>query len=119
MEKEAKLIEVRGKHGELILSFYLMVKPIEGIPREPKNNPAQTGEGKPRDDEPKMTDPQKRYLFRILAEQGKEEEEAHKHLKELFQVESLKEVTKLEASKMIERLLNELKGGEVDAGIPF
>ena len=58
-----------------------------------------------------MTDAQKRYLFRILADQGKEGEEAHEYLKSHFQVKSLKEVTKLEASQAIERLLAESKGG--------
>jgi len=54
-----------------------------------------------------MTDAQKRYLFRILAERGIEEDQAHQHLKELFGVDSLKDVSKHEASKAIENLLNE------------
>ena len=53
-----------------------------------------------------MTDAQKRYLFRILAEYGIEGDEAHDKLKDIFQVDSLKEITKLEASKMIEHLSN-------------
>ena len=61
-----------------------------------------------------MTDAQKRYLFRLLAGQGFEEDKAHERLKELLHVDSLKEVTKSEASKMIERLLEESKGGEDD-----
>jgi len=61
-----------------------------------------------------MTDAQKRHLFRILAEHGIEGGEAHHKLKDIFQVDSLKEVTKLEASKMIERLLEEIKGGAND-----
>ena len=58
-----------------------------------------------------MSDAQKRYLFRLLADQGKDGEEAHEYLKKLFGVSSLKEVTKLEASQMIERFLAEQKGG--------
>jgi hypothetical protein len=64
-----------------------------------------------------MTAPQKRYLFRILADRGIEGDEALQHLKDLFQVDSLREITKLQASKMIERLLEEAKGGE--DGTPF
>jgi hypothetical protein len=58
-----------------------------------------------------MTDAQKRYLFRLMADKGIEGDRAHQRLRELFQVDSLKEVSKLEASKMIERLLEEGKGG--------
>lgn len=65
-----------------------------------------------------MTDAQKRYLFWILAEKGLEGDKAHEQLKDLFQVDSLKEVPKLEASRMIERLLEETKGGRDDRS-PF
>ena len=57
-----------------------------------------------------MTDSQKRLLFRILADQGIEGDKAHQHLKSIFQVNSLKEVTKLEASRGIEKLLSDAKG---------
>lgn len=57
-----------------------------------------------------MTEAQKRYLFRILADQGIEGEKAFERLTGLFQVTSLKDVTKAEASRMIERLLDEAKG---------
>lgn len=61
-----------------------------------------------------MTDAQKRYLFRILAGNGLEADEAHEKLKELFQVDSLKDVTKVETSNAIEKLLEESKGGKDD-----
>jgi hypothetical protein len=59
-----------------------------------------------------MTDAQKRLLFRILANKGMEGEKAHEHLKKMFQVSSLKDVKKLEASRTIEKLLDEPKGGQ-------
>ena len=65
-----------------------------------------------------MTDPQKRFLFRILADQGMEGDKAHEYLRKLFQVEILKDVTKFEASRMIEQLLAEAKGGD-ENGSPF
>ncbi len=65
-----------------------------------------------------MTDAQKRYLFRLLADRGIEEDKAHERLKELLHVDSLIEATKTEASKAIECLLEENKGGKGD-GIPF
>jgi hypothetical protein len=58
-----------------------------------------------------MTDAQKRLLFRLLADQGVEGDKAHDHLKNLFHVKSLKEVTRPEASRGIEKLLDEAKGG--------
>jgi hypothetical protein len=111
MEKEARLIELRDRSGGLIFSIIIVEKTYKDIPDEAKDNPPEKGGEKPKNQDVLMTDAQKRYLFRILADQGKEGEEAHDHLKKMFQVNSLKEVTKLEASQAIERLLAEQKGG--------
>ena len=56
-----------------------------------------------------MTDSQRRFLFRLLAERGVEGEEAHAMLKEHFQVNDLKIVTKSHASRLIDELVNEGK----------
>jgi len=61
--------------------------------------------------EPSMTDPQKRLLFRIMSDQGFEGDKAYEQLKKFFQVKSLKDVSKQEASRGIERLLAQVKGG--------
>lgn len=118
MEKKARCIEVRTNDGKVILSFYLYDKEIEDNPKASVEKPEVKKEkgqiSNPQTDEPLMTDAQKRYLFRILAEKGTEGDNAHEKLKDLFQVDSLKEVTKLEASRMIERLLGENKGGGND-----
>ena len=112
MEKDARLIELRDRNGGLIFSFFITAKPLSEIPGNEKENPPEKGDGKPKNPELLITDAQKRYLFRLLAEQGKEEEEAHDYLKELFQVTSLKEVPRIEASQAIERLLAQAGGGE-------
>ncbi|MCZ7601653.1 MAG: hypothetical protein M5R37_02240 [Melioribacteraceae bacterium] len=52
-----------------------------------------------------MTDPQKRLLFRLLSHDKLEGDQAHKKLLELFSVKSLSEVSKRDASSMIEQLL--------------
>jgi hypothetical protein len=125
MEKKAKCIEVRTSDGKTIFSLYLYEKEaaLEDDPKAPVNqqDPKKEKGNDPPNDEPKMTDAQKRFLFRILADQGTEGDKAHEKLKELFQVESLKDVSKLEASRMIERLLAENKGGSKDdhAHAPF
>ena len=123
MKNKARRMELRTADGKVILVLYLYEKEmaLEDNQETPagkaggKKGKAKTGN--PQDKESMMTDAQKRYLFRILAERGMEGEKAYDHLKEIFQVDSLKEVTKLEASKMIERLLAEGKGG--DDGVPF
>jgi hypothetical protein len=121
MKTKAKCLELRTPDGKVILVLNLYEKEIvlEDSPevsgdqkKEARKEKVQSREQQ--EEEPRMTDAQKRYLFRILAEHGIEGEEAHKKLKEFFQVDSLKEISKLEASKMIERLLGEAKGGEDD-----
>ena len=123
MEKKTKCIEVRTGDGKTIFSLYLYEKEMEDTPKAQVNQqePKKEKGNDLQNDEPKMTDAQKRYLFRILADQGTEGDNAHDKLKELFQVESLKEVSKIEASRMIERLLAENKGGSKDdhAHTPF
>jgi len=66
---------------------------------------------KPANGEALMTDSQKRLLFRLMADQGMEGDIAYTRLKKEFQVNSLKEVTKLEASRAIEKFLEDAKGG--------
>ncbi len=116
--KETVSLEVRSPGGELL--FVLVLNGLELSPQRGKRAAVPTnGSGKPspepnngaRAAEP-MTDAQKRYLFRILADQDIEGDDASEHLKNLFQVESLKEVTKQEASRAIEQLLEKSKGGK-------
>jgi len=83
-----------------------------GNQRSENRREGNQGNG-PGGDELLMTDAQKRYLFRILADQGIDGEGAYEHLKGLFRVGTLKEVGKFEASKMIERLLGGAQGGAV------
>jgi len=125
MKSKAKCLELRTPDGKAILVLYLYEKEVdlEDNARVSGENKGEAEKEKPQarnpdSEEPLMTAPQKRYLFRILAEKGIEGEAAHQHLKDLFQVDSLREVTKLQASKMIERLLEEAKGGK-DAEPPF
>lgn len=125
MKKKVKCIELRTVEGRAILVLYLHEKEIvledsqetkaQKNLKEPEKEKAKASS---KSEEPLMTNAQKRYLFRILADNGIEGDKAHQQLKELFQVNSLKEVTKLEASRMIKRLLEEAKGGK-DAEPPF
>ena len=123
MKTKAKCVDLRTVDGKVILVLYLYDKEIdlEDDQEKPAEKPEAKKEkpktGNPQDKESMMTDAQKRYLFRILAERGIEGDKAYERLKELFQVDTLKEITKLEASRAIESLLNEGKGGA--NGVPF
>lgn len=123
MKTKVKCVDLRTVDGKVVLVLYLYEKEItiEDSQEAPAETPeAKSGKAKnssPKNGEPMMTDAQKRYLFRILAEKGFEGDKAYQRLKELFQVDTLKEITKMEASKAIEYLLAEGKGA--NNGIPF
>ncbi len=140
MKKTIKLVEVQTPKGEAFFQFRIVESVIteeEASPPKPQPTPGgngtrpkadpplaekpQNGEGKSQSvpGDP-MTDSQKRYLFRIMAVRGKEGEDAHEELKRLFQVKTLKDVTKLDASRMIEDLLEKEKQGNGGGdGTPF
>lgn len=125
MKKKARCIEVRTRDGKVILSLYIYDKEITlednleaSVDQKPETRKRKSQVDSAQTDEALMTEAQKRYLFRILAGKGLERDDAHEQLKDLFQVDSLREVTKIEASKMIERLLEEAKGDEDDRA-PF
>ena len=114
-EKFTKVLELRTGEGALVAVVLIKEMTVcmrDNLPLNPKPEETPPEETKTRESEPLMTDPQKRYLFRLLAEQGIENDSAYDHLKKKFKVSNLKEVTKAEASKEIERLIAELKGGE-------
>jgi hypothetical protein len=107
MEHKVRCIEVKTPDGKPILSLHLQYQLNSA---GAQNNSAKSQNGplnsQSSNDSP-MTDAQKRYLFRILAEKGKEEDQAHEFLKQMFGVDSLRDVSKYEASKGIEHLLEE------------
>jgi hypothetical protein len=61
------------------------------------------------DDEARMTDPQRRYLFRLLAVQGVDGKQAEAHLKKHFNVSTLRDVSKAAASEYINQLASDRK----------
>lgn len=123
MAKTFHVIELRGGDGKVVMSLNLVEKEIgpEKTETKPYQKPEQKSERSQAypssNGDAIITDAQKRYLFRILADQGIEQERAYQFLKENFGVEILKEVSKSEASRMIKQLLGE-NGGNGD-GPPF
>lgn len=73
------------------------------------SSPLSMGKTTPRSDNGAfvpMSEAQRRYLFRLLASQGFEGPKAHDALKERFAVKSLADISKADATSMIDRLLS-------------
>jgi hypothetical protein len=120
MGEKTRCFELRTGEGQVVLSFNLVEKEVDLADNTKDSQTVnQGGNGDKKDKGPTnsgnndtiMTEAQKRYLFRILAEHGVQGEIAHQELKNAFQVNFLTEVGKFEASQMIERLLGEGIGG--------
>ena len=79
--------------------------PTDALPARPHEH-APGGEANSR-----MTEPQKRYLFRLLAQQGIDATAVEGHLKEVFQVATLREVSKMAASELIDHMITNDKEG--------
>jgi len=71
--------------------------------RNPERDSPPSGDS---DGSVSMTDNQRRYLFRLLAERGINGEAAHDWLKQQLGVESLHDATKTDASDLINFILN-------------
>ena len=87
--------------------FALLLADVEEFtdaPTPSKETPTAGGSNSGGSNEEKMTDPQKRYLFRLLGAQGIEGKAAEEHLKDYFRVGSLRDVPKLAASGYIDQL---------------
>ncbi len=102
----SKCIEVYTPSGELLFSVRISNSISSEISNKGNGNGRNKGSNGKTDSE-LMTDAQKRYLFRLMIQQGKEGDDALNELLNLFQTDSLQYVSKFEASKMIERLLEE------------
>ena len=124
--KTTRYLDICTLDGKVLFSFCLTeregnepfptgpAKPVQQNGHPPTNGHTKTnGNGSDKGlSEEKMTDPQQRKLFRILAEQGMEAEKAHKELLKRFKVSDLKEIGKMDASRMIDTMLKEAKGAE-------
>jgi len=117
MARNGRTIEVRSADGSLILSLRVYDEappgagngakpPASRTANLPSNNSKPKGhEGNGDDNADAITDAQKRYLFRILADQGLDGDRALAFVKERLGVEALTNVTKREASALIDELL--------------
>ena len=79
--------------------------PLPAAPAAPRPQPAPV----PAQDngEARMTEPQKRYLFRLLGAQGVEGKKAEDQLKTQFKVSRLADIPKQAASEYIDQLVKD------------
>jgi hypothetical protein len=109
----AKCIDVYTPDGSLIFRACFTERELPAAERKTPVAEASAAphQEKERSDGATMTTPQRRMLFRLMAtHQGLDGETAHEELKKRFRAKSLQEVSKLDASRMIEQLLSG-KGG--------
>ena len=109
-------VTIRRPNGEPLLALLVECEPGNGESPtagratqpsiSPRPAPATNGGA---DSEPKMTDPQKRYLFRLLGAQGVQGKDAEAHLKQYFRVVNLRDVSKSAASEYINQLAKDRK----------
>ena len=113
MERKGKLIEVKTAEGKILFSISI----VENVGDVPQQEETDEGNGNPQRKDEFMTDAQKRFLFRLLSELGMEEKEAHEALKQRFNVSTLKQATKFEASQAIEAILEKQRNERPDGPV--
>ena len=131
MDTRLRCIELRNAEGKVLYTLHFIHQGENTASRTEQANRRAEQSGTRRQvarrserreqgnsgDDAAMTDAQKRYLFRLLAERGIEGDEAYQRLKTEFGVDALKDVKKSDASRLIQFLL-EGEGGNGD-GPPF
>ena len=76
----------------------------------PNGTPETPKEEKKADSGPRITENQRRFLFRLLAAQKVEGKDAEAHLKDYFKVRSVNDIPKDTASQYIDQLVRDQKG---------
>lgn len=107
--------DLKAVYGELKKAVENNINGLLNSEHPESDNATQGVEGSSsKDDPPKMTEAQRRFLFRLLAQRGVEKEDALSHMLEEFGVESLSQVERSAASRKIEDLLGQREEGEGD-----
>lgn len=119
--KATWLLTIKHPSGQPLFGLLVESEPVEEA-QAPQSGPVTATPARTRpatpgssDGEPKMTEPQRRYLFRLLALQGVEGKAAEEHLKEYFKVKGLRDITKGGASQLIDQMVTDMKEGGADA----
>ena len=111
--KTTRYLDICTVDGKVLFSFCLTEREEKEQTPVPDAKEAVPQIGKEKtngDTGEKMTSPQKRKLFRLLAIKGITGVDAETELKKRFQATDLDNVSKAEASQMIDKMLKEENG---------
>ena len=97
-----KTVKVFLPGNHLIGTFQIEVEDANAAPASGRENAKENG--------PKITENQRRFLFRLLAAQKVEGKDAEAHLKDYFKVRSVNDIPKDAASQYIDQLVRDQKG---------
>jgi len=93
--------------GEVLAEFIVEAHPVSVA--ETSSADARSN-GKPKQDHgEKMTEPQRRFLFRLLAAQKVTGKDAEKHLRDYFKVQNLADIPRQAASEYIDQMVKDKK----------
>ena len=95
--------------GEVLAEFIVEADPVpaaEAAPAQPDKSVTNHNSGE------KMSEPQRRYLFRLLAAQKVTGKDAEKHLRNYFRVATLADIPKDAASKYIDQMVKDKKDAQ-------
>jgi hypothetical protein len=93
--------------GNTMFIGTLTAEEIGEAPAKVQRSAATNGPAGQADTGEKMTEPQKRYIFRLLAAQGIEGKKAEDHLKSYFRVTRLADIPKAGASGLIDQMVKD------------
>jgi hypothetical protein len=99
-------VTMKYPDGSTMFMGTVLAEEIIEIPAKERSAP---NGGPPADTDEQMTDPQRRYLFRLLAAQGFQGTKAEEHLKTYFRVARLSDITRPAASTYIDQLVKDRK----------
>jgi hypothetical protein len=106
---------IRHPNGEPLVALLVECEPANddsrraGVPTDKSTPVRPQAAGTSSDGEARMTEPQKRYLFRLLGAQGVQGKDAEAHLKQYFRVANLRDISKAAASEYINQLATDRK----------
>ena len=95
--------------GEVLAEFIVEADPVpvaEAAPAQPEKPATNHNAGE------RMSEPQRRYLFRLLAAQKVTGKDAEKHLRDYFRLVSLADIPKEAASKYIDQMVKDKKDAQ-------
>ena len=102
MAKTEWLLTIRQPNGSPICSLVVDCEPNDTTNHRGENAPSKPASADP---DARMTEPQRRFLFRLLADQGMDNKKAEEHLKDYFKVDDLRDIPRAGASQLIEQTL--------------